>query len=258
METEKSLVEMKNITKSFGAVQAVVDIDFSVTKGEIIGLVGDNGAGKSTLIKILSGALLPDKGDIYIEGKKVNIKNERDSINLGIETIYQDLAIFNNLDIKGNIFIGRENMVGGIFNTKFLKFFLNENEMEERSIKLLNNLKINFPSTGVLARNLSGGQRQAVAIARVLLFEAKLVIMDEPTSALAVKEVQKVLSQIIDLKRRGISVVIISHRIDDIFKVADKIIVMRRGRKVGEKHLRDTSQKEIESLIIGLEENINV
>jgi simple sugar transport system ATP-binding protein len=245
------LVEMKNICKNYGPVQALKNVDFEVGRGEIVGLVGDNAAGKSTLMKILSGAVMPTSGDIYIDGVKRVIRTPRDTLKLGIEMVYQNLAVFGGLDIKGNIFIGREKSVGGLFGGKFLKFFLNEKAMAKESRILLDKLHINIDSVNYLVKNLSGGQRQCVAIARALLFDARLIIMDEPTSALAVKEVAKILELILELKKRGKSVVLISHRMEDIMKVTDRIVVLRRGEKVGTKYTKQTDLKEIVSLIVG-------
>lgn len=248
----KNIVEMKNINKSFNAVKAIQDVNFTIGEAEIVGLVGDNAAGKSTLMKILSGVLLPDSGSIYFKGGKVDIKNPRHAREIGIEMVYQELAIFNNLDVKGNIFINREQEVGGIFGSRFMRFILNERKMEKRSVELLNNLKIEIPSTRKLVKQLSGGQRQAVAVARVLLFNAKVIIMDEPTSALAVKEVDKILNIILNIKKTGTSVVLVSHRMDDIFKVADKVVVLRKGICVGERIIKDTNQEEVVSMIVGV------
>lgn len=247
----KHLIEMKNIYKTFGHVEASRNVDFEVGEGEIVGLVGDNAAGKSTLMKILSGVLIPDSGDIYIRGEKVNIKNPRDAKDLGIEMVFQELGVFDKLDVKGNIFINREQKVGGFFNSRIMRFWLNERRMEKRAKELLDKLKIDIQSVKALVKNLSGGQRQAVAIARVLLFDANLIIMDEPTSALAVKEVEKTLNIIKNIKKSGTSVVLVSHRMDDIFKVADRVVVLRRGRKVGERHIKECSPQDVVSLIVG-------
>ncbi|MCL5073039.1 MAG: ATP-binding cassette domain-containing protein [Actinobacteria bacterium] len=256
--SEKYLIEMKNIYKYYGSVEAVHNISLRIGENEIVGLVGDNAAGKSTLMKILSGVVLPDSGEIYVEGKKVKIESAMDSIKCGIEMVHQNLALFDNLDIKGNIFINRESDVGSSLGRKLFKFWLYENEMEKTSKKLLENLGVNIPSVRALTKYLSGGQRQAVAIARVLLFNAKLIIMDEPTSALAVKEVGKILDIISHLKcKEGKSIVLISHRMEDIFRVADRVVVLRRGRNVGERIIKDTNMEEIVHLIIGTGNNID-
>ena len=250
---ERYLVEMKNISKNFGALQALQNVDFKIKKAEIVGLIGDNAAGKSTLMKILSGALKPNNGEIFFEGKKVDLKTPKDSMKLGIEMVYQDLAVFENLDVKSNIFIGRE-AVHGL--GRFIQFFLNERAMEKKSIEILKKLGINIISMRLPVKNLSGGQRQGIAIGRVILFNAKLVIMDEPTSAMAVKEVQKILDLVLALKKQGISVIIISHRIEDVFKVGDRVVVLKGGKRIGERIIKDTTMEEVIGLIIGSKESI--
>ena len=247
----KYLIEMKNINKTFGHVEAIKNVDFKVGKAEVVGLVGDNAAGKSTLMKILSGVLLPDSGTIFKNGEEISIKNRMDAKELGIEMVFQELAVFDKMDVKGNIFINREAELGGFFNSRLMKFWLNEKRMEKRAIELLKNLKIDLPSVRSLVKNLSGGQRQAVAIARVLLSDANIIIMDEPTAALAVKEVEKTLNIITSIKKTGTSVVLISHRMDDIFRVADRVIVLRRGSKVGERLIKECTPQDVVSLIVG-------
>jgi len=190
-------------------------------------------------------------GKICYEGKKVRIRSARDSIKLGIEMVYQNLALFENINITGNIFINRENEVGGIFGQRFMKWIINEKKMDKISTELLNGLRINISSVKTLVRYLSGGQRQSVAIAKILLFKARVIIMDEPTSALAVKEVGKILELILELKKQNKSIVIISHRMEDIFKVADRVVVLKRGRNVGDRNIKDTNIEEIVHLIVG-------
>lgn len=245
---ERYFLYAKNIHKRFGAVQALKGVDFEVAHGEAVGLVGDNGAGKSTLMKILSGALLPDKGEIYIEGKRAHISSPQDARRYGIEMVYQDLALAENLDVPSNIFLGREAQyhIGG-FTTRVL----NRKYMERKTKDLLSNLRIQIPSLRQRVRNMSGGQRQAVAIARALLAQAKLVIMDEPTAALGVAEVEKVLDLIRRLKEHGVAVVFITHRLPHIFAVCDRIIVLRSGERVGERKTSETTMEEITQLIVG-------
>lgn len=231
---EVPLVEMRNIHKSFGAVQALRGVDLALSHNEILGLIGDNAAGKSTLMKVLSGAYIPDEGEIFIEGEKVHITDPEDSRNLGIEMVYQDFALANNIDVSGNIFLGRE---VGIFNfRKWLRKLdaLNRRRMDNESGKLLNRLNIDISSVRLKVENLSGGQRQAVAIGRSTAFNARVIIMDEPTASLSVAAVGQVLNLIKQLKGQGVSIIIISHRLEDILEVSDRIMVLRQGRKVGD------------------------
>lgn len=243
------LLETKNITKRFGGLVAVDHVSFGVDAGEVVALVGDNGAGKSTLIKMISGVYTPDEGDILLDGKKVEIASPRDAIAKGIETIYQDLALAENMDVPSNIFLGREKTkkAFGCINV------LNNDYMAKESGKILDELDINIPSLKANIRNLSGGQRQAVAISRSIYWNAKVLIMDEPTAALGISEQKKVLELVSSLRKQGIAIIIISHQMYDVFQVADRIIVMRRGVKVGERLARKTSSEEIVSLIVGAE-----
>lgn len=238
----------RDIHKRFGAIQALSGVDFTVHYREIVGLVGDNGAGKSTLMKILAGALTPDRGEICLEGKRVNISSPHDARRYGIEMVYQDLALAGNLDAPANIFMGRE-------KTRYLwkvkTPVLHRREMEKITGDLLLRLGVHLPSLKQKVRYLSGGQRQAVAIARTLLAKAKLVIMDEPTAALGVAEAERVLDLIRRLKDEGISVVFITHRLPHIFAVCDRIVVLRAGRCVGERMTSDTNMEEITQLIVG-------
>lgn len=242
------LLVAKGISKRFGAVQALKNVDFEVGHGEVVGLVGDNGAGKSTLMKILAGVLIPDEGEIYIEGKKVHIRSPQDARRYGIEMVYQDLALADNLDVAANIFLGRE------VDHKLLGFptrVLNRRYMDRVTGELLGRLRVRIGSYRQKVRYLSGGQRQCVAIARTLLVRAKLVIMDEPTAALGVAEVDKVLDLIRRLKSEGVSVVFITHRLPHIFAVCDRIVVLRSGERVGERITSRTTMEEITQLIVG-------
>lgn len=241
------LVEMKNITKHFGGVVALKEVDFQVGYQEIVGLVGDNGAGKSTLIKILAGVHNADKGEIFFEGRKVEIRNPMDAKNLGIETVFQELALVDNLDVTENIFLGRELTKFGLVDHK---------RMEYEAQRLLNELKIEIDSVRTRVRNLSGGQRQGVALSRAFYVVPKLVLMDEPIAALAVKEVNKVLNLVDQLRERGISIVFISHNLQAVLSIADRIVVLRKGRKAGDRRAEEVSLDGIIRLMIGEEEEL--
>jgi len=222
------LLEMRGISKAFGAVQALGDVQFDVHAGEVVALVGDNGAGKSTLIKAIAGIYPIDSGTILWEGQEVHIRGPQDSSALGIATVYQDLALCENLDVVANLFLGRERAgPGGPLSV------INEVEMEKRSIEVLRRLSVKIPSVRTQIAMLSGGQRQAVAVARSVLWENKVVLLDEPTAALGVAQTKEVLELVLRLKDEGHGVVIISHNLEDVFKVADRITVLRLGRYVG-------------------------
>lgn len=224
------IVEMVNIQKRFGAVQALRDVTVSLNHGEVLGLVGDNAAGKSTLMKVLSGAYIPDAGEILINSKKAHITNPEDSRQLGIEMVYQDYALANNLDVSANVFLGRE-----IVRWKLGPIgMMDKKAMEEQARSLLDRLRIDIDSVRLKVENLSGGQRQAVAIGRATAFDAKVIIMDEPTAALSVAAIGKVLDLIRELKGLGSSIIMISHRLEDIYEVSDRVIVLRHGRKVAD------------------------
>jgi ABC-type sugar transport system ATPase subunit len=225
------VVEMRDIRKSFAAVQALRGVDLTLYHNEVLGLMGDNAAGKSTLMKVLSGAYSADEGEILIEGNKVHMSSPLDARRLGIEMVYQDLALANNLDVTANIFLGREAVSAhiGPFHV------MDDERMEQEADRLLDRLKIKIP-VRLLVERLSGGQRQAVAIARAMAFNSKVIIMDEPTAALSVAAITQVLDLVRELKAQGASIIIISHRLEDIYSVSDRLIVMRQGRKV-----RDTA-----------------
>lgn len=243
------LVRMERINKFFGRVQALNEIDFTVRKNEIVGLLGDNGAGKSTLIKILSGALTADTGSIYIRGNKVDIRNTTDAIAQGIETIYQDSALVNQLSIARNLFLGREPVRG-------LPFFnrMDQATMNAVASKLLKQVGISKdipPTTPISA--LSGGERQAVAIARAMYFESDLIILDEPTNNLGVEETQGVLRFVRSARDSGHSCVFIAHNIYHVFQVVDRIVVLRRGKKVADDiDPKRTTIEAVEHIITGL------
>ena len=246
------VAEMSHICKSFGPVQALRDADLHLGYGEVLGLVGDNAAGKSTLMKVLTGAYSPDSGIIRYNGAEVQWASPHESRLAGIEMVYQDFALAGNLDICSNIFLGRELAKPVLGRGPQL---LDEKAMEHASRDLLDRLKIEIRSVRLKVENLSGGQRQAVAIARATAFRAQVVIMDEPTAALAVKEVAKVLEIIRGLKEHNIAVIIISHRLQDIFQVCDRIMVLRQGRNVGERLATETTMDEIVALMVGAKED---
>ncbi|MGZ5917561.1 MAG: ATP-binding cassette domain-containing protein [Methyloceanibacter sp.] len=244
------LIQMCGIAKAFGAVQALRGADLSLWPGEVLGLVGDNAAGKSTLMKVLTGVHRPDGGEILIEGRPVALHSPRDSRALGIEMIYQNLALAQNLDVVANVFLGREytrTVVPGLVQR------LDEPRMQTETRQLLERLRINIASVRTNVERMSGGQQQAVAIARAVAFQARVVIMDEPTASLAVKEVGKVLDLIAQLRARGVSVILISHRLQDVFTVADRIMVLRSGQCVAERMIHDATMDEVVKYIVGAE-----
>jgi len=243
------LLKLENIKKSFGKVEALKGVDITVNRGEVIGLVGDNGAGKSTLIKIISGALIPDYGRIFFEGREVHFKSPRDARALGVETVYQDLSLCETLTVAQNIFLGREpiRVICGFP-------FLDKTALYNNTQKVLDELRINIPSVKALVRDLSGGQRQAVAIGRAVTFEPKLLILDEPTAALAVREAQKVLDLVKKLKDMNISVILVSHRLQDIMETADRVVVMYEGKKVAEHVISDLNFEKLASLVAAAHE----
>lgn len=238
------LVETRHLWKRFGGVVALRDVCLSIWPGEVVGLVGSNAAGKSTLAKILSGDLQPTAGEIYFEGKPVSFSHPQDAKKLQIETVYQDLALCDNLDVVDNVYLGRELCNGG-----FLRI-LNRRRMYQEAQKLLNELAIDIPSLRESVANLSGGQRQATALARIAGVGAKFIILDEPTAALGVKETQKVLDLIRTFIRKGIAIMLISHEIQDIFDVTDRIVVLWHGEIVADKVTAETNKEEIAQLIV--------
>jgi ribose transport system permease protein len=240
-------LSLRGISKHFGGVSALKDIDLDIRAGEVLALVGDNGAGKSTLIKIIAGAYKADEGEIFVEGRKVRIETPADAKHFNIETIYQDLALMDDLELAPNIFIGREIVRGGVGR---LIRFLNNTKMAEETVRILEKLNIEVPDIKRKVFNLSGGQRQAVAISRAIYFNAKLLIMDEPTAALGVEETRKVYALIRELRQNGIAVIIISHNINEVFDVADKFVVLKTGMLVGVRRKEETSLDEILRMII--------
>jgi D-xylose transport system ATP-binding protein len=224
------ILETRGISKSYGAVQALTEVDFEVYRGEVVALVGDNGAGKSTLIKCIAGTHAPDKGKIIFEGREVHLHKPGDATQLGIETVYQDLAICDNLDVVQNMFLGRERVLPVLPPAVEV---LSEFEMEKRSLEVLRGLSVTtISNVREKVASLSGGQRQSVAISRAVMWDSKLVILDEPTAALGVAQTEQVLALVRRLRDQGLGVVIISHNLHEVFSVADRIIVLRLGRRV--------------------------
>ncbi|MBN1836950.1 MAG: sugar ABC transporter ATP-binding protein [Spirochaetales bacterium] len=241
------ILKVQNLTKRFGGLTAVDQVDLEVMPGEVVGLLGDNGAGKSTLIKMVSGVYHPDEGQIFFEGEELRLGSPMDALQKGIETLYQDLALAENLNVYANIFLGREP------TTRFLGLIpvLDHDRMHGEAKKVLERLDIDIPSLRSKIKNLSGGQRQAVAISRSIYWNAKLLIMDEPTAALGVAEQKKVLDLVRTLRSQNIPVIIISHQLYDIFAVCDRLVIMRRGKKVAERATKKTTPDEVVGLIIG-------
>ncbi|MEJ2665768.1 MAG: ATP-binding cassette domain-containing protein [Deinococcales bacterium] len=243
------MLALRDLTKRFGGLTAVDRVSLDIFSGEVVGLVGDNGAGKSTLIKMVSGVYQPTSGEIRFLGRPVQIGGPAVARDLGIETIYQDLALADNLDAAANIFLGREvkrRILGGFITT------LNEAYMHTEAAKALSTLDVHIPSLKAEILTMSGGQRQAIAITRAHYWDAKMMIMDEPTNNLGVVEQRKVLDLIRRLRDRGIPVILISHTMHDVFDVSDRIVVLHRGRKVAEKRTAETDQEEIVRYMIGL------
>ena len=248
-----ALLSVRNLTKIFGGLVAVDDVSFDVARGEVVGLLGDNGAGKSTLIKCISGVHSAEDGEIIFDNGAVRFASPMDARRAGIETIYQDLALANNLDVGANIFLGREvktRRLGGLVQT------LDDKHMREQSRQTLDSLHIRIPALTEPIEKLSGGQRQAVAIARAVDWDARLMIMDEPTNNLGVPEQHKVLELIRMLKGRGVPVILITHVMPDALAVTDRIIVMHRGRKVTEKTTARTNAEELVQYMVGARDDV--
>jgi len=242
------ILELKNISKRFGAVQALDGVDFEVYPGEVVALVGDNGAGKSTLIKTIAGINLPDTGEVFFESKQVHITGPRDVAHLGIATVYQDLALCDNLDVVANLYLGREEL-GRVA-------LINEETMEKRAIEVLRTLSVKLPHVRTAIASLSGGQRQSVAVARSVMWKAKVVLLDEPTAALGVAQTKQVLDLIRRLKEQGLGVVVISHNLADVFEVCDRITVLRLGRRIADFRVKDASREQVVAAITGAETDL--
>jgi D-xylose transport system ATP-binding protein len=246
MDAGTPVLSATGITKRFGAVEALTDVDFEVHAGEVVGLVGDNGAGKSTLIKVFAGSHPADSGSLFFDGEPVRITRPQDATALGIATVYQDLALCDNLDVVANLFLGQETMGG------WGRLVLDETAMERQAMQLLASLSVTtLRSVRTPVASLSGGQRQSVAIARSLLGDPKVVILDEPTAALGVAQTAQVLDLIRRLRERGLGVILISHNLENVFSVTDRIVVLRLGRRVATFDVRDTSHEEVVGAITG-------
>ena len=243
MNAQAPVLALEGVSKSFGPVRALDDVDLQLNAGEVVALVGDNGAGKSTLVKAIAGINPPDEGQVLFEGSPVTINNPTDAVSLGIATVYQDLALCDNLDVVENLFLGREELT----STRAL----DETGMEQQSHELLDQLAVTITSVRAEVGTMSGGQRQQVAIARSLLGEPRVVMLDEPTAALGVRQTAQVLALIARLKERGHAVLVITHNLADAFEVADRVFVLRLGKQAGDFKVGEVSQDEIVAAITG-------
>ena len=248
MSSDGALLRLTGITKSFGAVRALAGVDFEVDAGEVVALVGDNGAGKSTLVKVISGTERADEGTFTFDGRTVTVERPQDAAALGIATVYQDLALCDNLDVVANLFLGREavaSVAGGLARR------IDETAMERRAVELLDRLSVRLPDVRTPVAGLSGGQRQSVAVARSLTLDPRVVLLDEPTAALGVAQTRQVLELIRELRDQGLGVVVISHNLEDVFEVSDRIVVLRLGRRVASFVTRDASRQDVVAAITG-------
>jgi ABC-type sugar transport system ATPase subunit len=245
----KPVLEARHIARHFGAVVALADASLQLYPREVVGLVGDNGAGKSTLLKILSGILQPSAGDIFIDGRQVHLRRAQDAMDAGIETVYQDLALVDTMTAYQNVYLGREelspNPLARIFN------LVDDRAMRERARRVLDSLQVKVPSVNVSVKGMSGGQRQCLAIARALLWGRRIVILDEPTAALGVKESRRVLELILDVRRRGIPIVLISHNMPHVFEVADRIHIHRLGKRLTVINPKDYTMSDAVAFMTG-------
>jgi D-xylose transport system ATP-binding protein len=242
------ILEMRDISKRFGAVQALSEVDFEVNRNEVMGLVGDNGAGKSTLVKIIAGTYQPDSGRYLFEGEEVTVKDPRQASDLGIQTVYQDLALCDNLDVVANLYLGREEtqpVVPGLFDS------IDEITMEQRALRFIRDLHVSIPSIRSRIATLSGGQRQSVAVARSVMWNSKVVLLDEPTAALGVEQTRQVKELILRLRDQGLGIVVISHNLADIFDVSNRIIVLRLGRRVATFKTHVSNPEQVVAAITG-------
>ncbi len=254
MASGDALLELDGVSKRFGPVQALDRVDFAVHAAEVVGLVGDNGAGKSTLVKTIAGIHSADAGRMRFDGREIKVSRPQDATQLGIATVYQDLALCDNLDVVANIFLGQEEVSPG---TGEVSRQLDEAKMEHRAGQLLSGLSVTIPSLRTEVGTLSGGQRQQVAVARSLLGEPRVVLLDEPTAALGVPQTKQVLELIERLRERGLGVVVISHNLANVFDVADRIVVLRLGKTAGDFKAEDTTEEHVVSAITGLGEGAN-
>jgi D-xylose transport system ATP-binding protein len=245
---EEPLLQIRGLVKNFGAVEALQGVDFEASSGQVTALLGDNGAGKSTLIKCIAGTHIPDGGEILLGGVPQHFRTPIDATRAGIETVYQDLALCDNLDVVANLFLGREEgrtLIPGAVRT------LDEEDMEKRAAEALATLRINIPSVRNQVAQLSGGQRQSIAVAKAVLWSPKVVILDEPTAALGVAQTRQVLDLILRLRERGLAVVVITHNMVDVFEVADRASVMRLGRRVATFNIKEVTPDDVVAAITG-------
>jgi len=249
MDRAGPLIEMKGIVKNFGGLRAVDHVDLELWSGECLALMGENGAGKSTLIKVLSGIYRADEGDILVDGKEVTIQSRQEAKVLGIEAVYQELALVDTLDASANVFLGNELTIPIL--GRFFHILDNRKMYREAQIILKERLGINLEGRRDPVFNLSGGQRQSIAIARAIYQEAKVLIMDEPTSSLGVEEAARTFSLVLKMKAAGVAVIWIGHNLDHVFTVADRILVLRGGKRVGVRKRNETTKTEIVGLIVG-------
>jgi D-xylose transport system ATP-binding protein len=248
VEKREPLLHLQHIDKRFGAIQALADVEFEVYAGEVVGLVGDNGAGKSTLVKVIAGVYRPDAGQYSFDGREIAPNNPAAVTSLGIETVYQDLALCDNLDVVANLFLGREpvqTVVPGLVKA------IDEIGMERQALHVIDDLHVHIPSVRSRVAALSGGQRQSVAVARAVMWNSRVVLLDEPTAALGVEQTRLVKDLILRLRERGLGVVVISHNLADIFDVADRIIVLRLGHRVATFDTHTTNPEQVVSAITG-------
>lgn len=248
-ETRKPIVEMRHVKKAFGYIQALEDMNFSAYPGEVTAIVGDNGSGKSTLIKILTGCLKPDEGEVWVKGRCFSSLTVKQSIKEGITAVYQDLALDNCKDCAGNIFLGRELMKCGIF--------LDHARMRGKTEELLRRLRISIPDITQPAERMSGGQRQALAIARAVYAGGDILIFDEPTSAMGVKETSRIMRLFLELKEEGKTIILISHNLFQVFDISDRICVIQNGRFVDAFLTKDSSPQKLHELIVEKEEELS-
>lgn len=244
-DLDTPLLSARGIAKRFGPIEVLLGVDLTLRGGEVLGLLGDNGAGKSTLMKVLSGAVLPDQGVLYMDGRPATFTSPHDARQRGIEMVYQDLSLCDTLSVAENLFLGREPIrrIGGLP-------FVDHAAINREAARMLESLQVKVPSVRAKVKHLSGGQRQAIAIGRAVSFEPKVLILDEPTAALAVREVEEVLTLIRRLRSRGVGIILVSHRLQDVMAVTDRIMVMYEGRKVSERTTCDTTLTEVIQLIV--------
>jgi simple sugar transport system ATP-binding protein len=235
------LVEMRGINKSFGAVRALIDVSLTIRPGEILGLVGDNSAGKSTLMKILTGAYHRDSGTIMVDGREIHFRSPHESRDAGIEMIYQDFALCGNMDVGQNIYLGRWPRKG---------LFVDRKKMYADAAEVLRRLKVDVNSVHQRVESLSGGRQQSVAIARAISFQPRLIILDEPTANLSVVATDRLLETMLELRKHNVAQIIISHRLTDIFKVGDRVMVLKRGQNVGERMVAASTEQEVLEIIV--------